>query len=235
MLMQTAVSVILSFGLSLSLLAHASSPVLTGPRKITVGIVSGESKESFESKVAPFFKSQWSQCNFCELKNLSRYDEAGKLDAKTLVSQLELTSDDISFLLIDVNWKYRAEDHKGLVDFLKKKTQAGVLVLGTTGYPKEGESSASIAKTVLGQIPDVVILGEINDRERLALTSYYGPEMLTAVKPPRDYMGQALGPAYFAARLAQNFSRRMPQDWLSHLRSQKIKSRKIWPQVEDFF
>jgi hypothetical protein len=59
--------------------------------------------------------------------------------------------------------------------------------------------------------------------------------MLTAIRPPKEYLGKGLGPAFFVSKFAQNYSRKLPHDWLVHFRTQKMKSRKIWPQVDDFF
>jgi hypothetical protein len=215
--------------------AVSDAPVLTAPGKITVGIVSAESREDFDSKIAPFFKDQWSKCGNCELKNLSTYDDKGKFNEKAILSQIQASPLGVTFLFFNVNWRFKAEDYGSLVEALKKITTTGTLVVGSTGYPKEGESSAPITRTVLGQIPDMVLVGEMNERERLLTTSFFGPEMLTAVKPPKDLIGKGLGPSYFVAKLAQNYSRRLPQDWLIHFRTQKLKSRKIWPAVEDFF
>ncbi len=214
---------------------EAAPPVLKAPGKISVGVVSGETRTDFESKVLPFFKDQWSNCSACEVRNLSVYDEKGNWNVRALVSELEASLSSVTFLLFNVNWRFRAEEDKVLVDLLKKATANGVIVIGSAGYPKEGESSAPLKRTVLGQIPDVVIIGEINERERLLGSSYFGPEMLTAIKPPRDYVGKGLGPSFFAAKLAQNYSRKLPHDWIVQFRNQKMKSRKIWPQVEEFF
>lgn len=212
-----------------------AEPVLKAPGKIVVGIVSSENRADFESKVVPFFKEQWANCSNCELRNLSSYDEKGNFNESVLAAQLEGSLSSVSFLLFNVNWKYRAEEHKALTELLKKVATGGMVVIGAAGYPKEGESSAPLSRTLLAQVPNLVIIGEINERERLLGASYFGPEMLTAIKPPKAYLGKGLGPAFFTAKFAQGFSRKLPQDWVSHFRNQKMKSRKIWPQVEEFF
>jgi hypothetical protein len=217
------------------MLKEPSPPVLKAPAMISVGIVSGESRVDFESKVLPFFKSQWSNCSSCEVRNLSVYDEQGNWSAKTLVKELEASLSSVTFLLFNVNWRFKIDEDKALVEWLKKATANGVIIVGSAGYPKEGESSAPLARTLLGQVPEVIIIGEINERERLLGSSYFGPEMLTAIKPPRDYVGKGLGPSFFAAKLAQNYSRKVPHDWIAQFRNQKMKSRRIWPQVEEFF
>lgn len=210
------------------------APVLKAPGKIVVGVISGESRTEFETKYNSFFKEQWSNCPNCELRNLSVYDDKGNLNEKALASQLEALAGETSLLFFNVNWRYKADEHKPLVDLLKKISEHEV-VIGSAGYPRSGESSAPLSRTVLTQVAGLIVIGEINERERLLADSFFGPEMLTAIKPPRDYVGKGLGPAFFVAKLAQSYPRRLPQDWLTHFRNQKMKSRRIWPQVEEFF
>lgn len=212
-----------------------SAPTLRAPGKIIVGIVSPEPRVEFESKVLSFFKDQWSSCSSCDLRNLTVYDDKGVFSEKQTLTELEQNAQGAQLVLINMNWRYKAEEHKVTVDLFKKLAAKNILLLGSAGYPKEGESSAPLSRTVLTQIPEMVIIGEINERERLLGSSYFGPEMLTAIKPPRDYIGKGLGPSFFTAKLALNFTRKLPADWLSHFRTQKMKSRRIWPQVEEFF
>lgn len=212
-----------------------SGPVLKAPGQTVVGIISAESRADFEARVAPFFKEQWRGCDSCLLKNISPYDDKGNFDEKSLAGAVEAAVPGISFLFFNVNWKFKSDEQKALLEILKKINAQGVLIVGSAGYPKDGESSAPLSRTLLSQIPEAIVVGEMNDRERLLGSSYYGPEMLTAIKPPRDWIGKGLGPSLFAAKLAQNYSRRLPKDWVSYLRTQKSRSRKIWPQVEEFF
>jgi hypothetical protein len=209
--------------------------ILKEAGKTVVGIISGERHEDFDKNLPAFFKDQWSRCSHCELLNISTYDENGNFDPKGLVAQLETNKSRVSFLFFNINWKFRPEMHKELVDEINKITNLGMLIIGNSGYAKDGESTVGISKTVLGQVPAVIIVGEINERERLLTASFFGPEMLTAVKPPRSYLSKGLGPSFFVARFAQNFTRRIPQEWITHFHEKKIKSRKLWPDTEDFF
>lgn len=206
---------------------------LKAPGKIIVGVLSPDSKVHFESGLKTFFQTQWSQCANCELKNLGVYKEDGLFDEKSSLEQLN-SLQGVSFLFLNFNLRYQEKEHKTLVEQLKKITAAPMLVLGSAGYPKEGEPSAQLSKTLLGQVPDMIILGEINERERMPSPAFFGPQLLTAVRPPKSFIGKQLGPAYFVAKFAPHYSRRLPQGWLNHFYEKKAKSRKIWPQAEDF-
>lgn len=215
--------------------AASQTAILTSPDKITVGMLSLESKDVFETKYASFFKGQWNKCASCEIKNLTMYNGEGKADLKAMAGQVEAAVGQVSFFFLNFNIKFNKEEYKEFAQVLRKVSQNGILIVGSSGMPPDGENSAPLSKTLLGQVQDALIIGEINERERLTATGFFGPEMLTAVRPPRDLIGQNLAPSLFVARLAESYTRKKPQDWLVHLRSQKSKSRKIWPQLDDFF
>ena len=93
-----------------------------------------------------------------------------------------------------------------------------------------------LSRTVNGQVPDIVIIGELTEKERLLARSYFGPEMLTALKPPKDYVGQGYSSLFFVSKLATSWNRKSASaDWLSSFKSTKSRSRKIWPDLGDFF
>lgn len=218
-----------------AVLAAPQIAILTSPDKITVGMLTLESKEVFESKYPSFFKNQWNKCNACQVRNLTVYGPDGKPDLKAMAAQIESAVGQVSFFFLNFNLKFNKDDYKDLAQVLRKVSQNGILIVGSSGVPPEGENSAPLSKTLLGQVQDALIIGEMNDRERLTATGFFGPEMLTAVRTPRDFVGQSLAPSLFVAKLAEAYNRKKPQDWIAHLRSQKSKSRKIWPQLEDFF
>jgi hypothetical protein len=209
-----------------------NNPTLTAPGKITVGIMSSESKQEFEATLGSFFKNQWSNCSQCELKNLSVYNDAGIFDEKLTLDQLSQPLN-VSFLFLNFNIRYSDKEHKTYVEALKKIKDTPTLIFAAAGYPRPGESSATLNKTLWGQVPDIIILGEINERERMPSPSFFGPQLLTAIRPPRDHIGKKLGPAFFVAKMAPQYSKKLPQGWSNHLFEKKNKSRRIWPQVEE--
>jgi hypothetical protein len=112
--------------------------------------------------------------------------------------------------------------------------ESGKLIVSPTGFPADKEISAPLNKTVLGQIPKILIIGEMNEKERLLPKSFYGPEMLTALRLPKD-LPEGIAPLMFASRLAENYKKHSHEEWLELLKNKKQKSRKIWPDLGDFF
>lgn len=198
-----------------------------------VGYFTAESQDTFEKKIKPFFDANKSPCKTCELVNLTPYDEKGNYSEKDLVDRIKKAPPEITLFFISWNRKY-TDQNKDLVDALTEKTEAGKMVISPTGYPPEKEPSMPLSRTVMGQAKDIIILGELTDRDRLhPPQSYFGPEMLTAIRPPKEYIGQGMGPLYFVSRLAGAWSRHTPVEWLQHFKTKKMKSRKIWLEVDD--
>lgn len=203
-------------------------------KKTTVVYFGQEKPEDFEIKVKPFFAEKVRSCKSCEIINFTPYTKDNEVDMDALVERIETLPESTSFVFFDFNM--RANEHnKGLLDLLNKKADSGLIVVGTAGAPKSTESSGSLSRTVLGQVHGALIIGELAERDRLMPTGFYGPEMLTAIRPPKEFMGQGLGPLIFAAALAENWQKRSPSEWSEHIRNKKMKNRKIWLDVSDLF
>lgn len=212
--------------------AVQASPI---PEKtVVLGVVESLSKQEFETSYLPLLKEQMSACKTCEVKNYSPYNDKGEFDPGQLRSRIEQAGKESKVLLLGYNTRMNSE-LSPVVETIKKVIQEGLMVVADVGVANPEEDGAPIAKTLMGQIPEVVLLGEVNERERLIANSYFGPQMLTAVRPPRDHIGKGYGSIFFVSRLVQSYHRRSVSEWRDHFHSVKSKSRRIWPPVEDFF
>jgi hypothetical protein len=219
--------VFLSWGVANS--ANAALPAA----KVSVVYFGLGSSAEFESKVKPVFQQNASACKSCELVNFTPYKEDGKVDMEALLTKIETVPADMKLIFFDFNIK--ANDHnKDLIEALNKKAGTGAVVVAAAGSPPTTESSSPLSRTVFGQVHDAVIIGELGDRERLLPTGFYGPEMLTAIRPPKE-TGEGYSAMIFVANLAENWPKRSPQDWVEHFKSKKSKSRKLWMGLNDLF
>lgn len=209
-------------------------PLANQPKAlVSVGIVDDESKAVFEEKILPFIKEQASPCNRCEFVNFSPYDKSGAFVESKLIDGLKNAAKS-SFVFISWN-RPMASDQQKIVDVLKKMVKDGTLIIATAGTAHMDQSTLPLGKTVLGQVPEIVIIGEMRENERLLQQSFYGPEMLTAIRPPKGIVEAGYSPALFAGKLAQNFQRKTGPEWLVHFRETKAKSRRMWPDTNEFF
>lgn len=202
--------------------------------KTTVGYFGQVPAAEFESKIKPVFEANSRRCKNCELVNLTPYSPTGEIDLKALSEKIETVPTEVSFVFFDFNTR-ATEQNKKWVEALNKKSAEGLLVVGTAGAPIAPESSGPLSRTVLGQVHGSFIVGELTDRDRLTPSGFYGPEMLTALRGPKDLLGQGYVPLIFAANLAENWHKRSSQEWSEHFKTKKIKTRKIWLSLNDLF
>lgn len=228
-MMKTLFAILLLCAFSFSMAAPAAVP----SAKTTVVYFGMASSEEFESKVKTIFNER-SGCKSCELVNYTPYTKEGTLDIAALQERINSLPSNTSFVFFDFNLKSN-ESTKPLIEAMNKRADLGLIVVGSAGVPREHEASGPLSKTMLGQVRGAVIIGELGERDRLVPMGFYGPEMLTAIRPPKDLMGQGYSPLIFAAEFADNYSKRTSQEWSEHFRTKKLKTRKIWLDLRDLF
>lgn len=226
---------ILLSGLVLLSLCAATDTVAAIPSGKTTVVYFGTLKaQDFNDKVKPVFEENARPCKSCELVNLTPYSKDGSVDMAALQEKLDALPSDTSFVYFDFNTRV-TEENKELVSLLSRKINSGLVVVGTAGAPNGSESSGPLSRTILGQAHGALIIGELAERDRLTPSAFYGPEMLTALRPPRGQVGQGYSPLIFAANLAGKWNKRNSQEWMEHFRTKKMKSRKIWLDLNDLF
>lgn len=221
--------------LSWTLVAQAAPTKTEDFQKVQVlGVLSRGPKADFEAKMPPLFREQFAACAKCELRNLTPYDAEGNVDWKQVPAALETASTQVPVLFISWN-DVASEKNKELVAALKAWTAKGLFLIGPAGEPEGEGPSHALSRTMLGQVPDAVIIGELNERESFPKRSFYGPEMLTALKAPPDLRGDNFAAVMFASRLVREWTRRPSTEWVSHFRARKSLSKRIWPGLDEFF
>lgn len=220
-------------------LSWSSTPTTTAEipveNKTTIVVISEKSQQEFEHHAANVFQEQFKKCQTgCQIKNITPYTKEGLIKEEDVAAAIETAPQQGNFLFFD--WNPRLDDKsKKVQESLAKTVQKGFLIVGIAGVAKEGQMVLPLHRTVLGSVPEIVIIGEMVGRENLFKASHFGPEMLTAVRPPRDSGQDGQGAYFFTSRLAQKWNDRTPGDWIVHFRDTKAKSRKIWPGIDDFF
>lgn len=199
---------------------------------IVLAVVSELSKTEFNEKLFPMLTKELAECSECQFLNLTPYSEKGLIQTDSLISTLEQNAGKFHILFFDFNEKMNNQN-KSLFEFLQKISEQNIVLVAAAGQPRQNEPSSMLTKTIFGQIKKAVIIGEIGEKDRLIGQSYYGPEMLTALRPPKEFIGQGYSPILFSTRLTKNFHKRA--DWPGYLNEKKLKSKKIWLDLNDLF
>lgn len=204
-------------------------------KDIEIAVVSSVNSTDFESQIMPFFKEQIKRCTTCRIKNISPYKKDGSLDVAQIATAINQARSSASFLYMHWNAKL-TEETKAVADALKSSVGEGFVVVGAAGMAAPHEPTLPLNKTVLGNVPGLVIIGDLEARERLPVKSFFGPEMLTAVRAPEEFVGKSFGSVIFVGRLAMAYYRKSSgKDWLDHFNMTKTKTRALWPRLDEFF
>jgi len=211
------------------LFAKGAIPSLT-PK---VYYFSNQKNEIFESRIKPFFAKQSLDCKSCQIVDWTPYDERGEFNFELLKVQIEKIPEENAILFFD--WNEKADPkNEFLEEILSQKIHKGMLVIANAGVAKPNSPIIPLNKSIFGRIQDVVIIGELEGRDVLPAQGFYGPQMLTAVRPPKELKGQGLGPLLFVSRFTNLSAKKTASDWLAYFREKKAKSRGVWPEMEEF-
>lgn len=209
------------------------SPHATPTKMITLSVVDPSPKTTFENTVSPPLRSQLNGCKACDVLNLTPYDGAGQFKEKNLLESLDRVPEKQSVLVLLYNRKFFPKEDEELVKKIKILIEKGVVVIATAGRPKAKEPTLSLNRTLWGQIPEILLIGELEGGERLVAGTFYGPELLTAMKPSPEFPGTDRGALQFAVRFLPHLKSREAHRWPSLLREKKSKIRQFWPRLED--
>ncbi len=221
------------FGL-LGCFNHVSQATeVSSTNTIVLGVFDRSSNDDFESKILPILQAEIAGCSQCVVKNFSSYDKKNHVivDKEVVLTQLKALIKESQVLFFNYNEKLN-DSNKFIGESLKEIGGDKALVF-SAGQPMENQPSAPLSQTLAGQVPGALIIGELGERDRLLGTSFFGPEMLTALRPPKDQIGLGLAPAIFAGRLAKFFKKRT--NWSEFLHTKKSTTKKIWLDINDCF
>ena len=220
--------------------AHAEDgPMIGRPQPPQVlQVWDSRPQAEFNEQILPVIQAEIARCKSCSVHNLTTYDASGQaVPPGTGVvwsswGTPEALSGQSAVLLINANFRMSAE-LKPWADYLNRLVDLGTVVVLAAGQPVKGENSAPLSVTLAGKINHGIIIGELGEKDRLLGASFYGPEMFTALHPPRDRIGQGGVPAQFAARLLSVYTKQ--SNWLQALAAKKSANRKIWMEMSDCF
>lgn len=209
-----------------------AAPDMGGVLKI--GYFSIQNKEYFENYVKPQFLKQYPSTSKYEIHDLNVYNEAGQVDFSQIEKTLSTLAPAFQILLFDFNM-VSTKETQSLEELLAKKASAGVLILASAGKKLENKNVSPLSRTVFGKNPQIIVLGERDRRDRIPMDSHFGPEMLTAIKPPADLEGKQAGVILFGAKLAQHWNRKKTEEWMPYFREKKEKNKRLWLDLENIF
>lgn len=212
------------------LFANASSPAKA---KVKVAYFGRVSDEEFNQNLKPLF-NEVAKCKDCEIVNWTPYDKNKRYDDSKILEKVKQLDESYRIVFFDWNDRHTAHPEE-LLEYLQTLRGRQQMLVASAGVPPEDQKTCPLNLTLFGKVDEAIVIGELLPRDVLWPKCFYGPEMLTAVRPPREHVGKGYGPLIFTARFAGHFHKRSPEEWTQFFRMKKSKSRKLWPELEDFF
>lgn len=225
---------LLVFSLNFVLFMGNGHAAKAAGKNVVMAVIDDEPRDVFEQRTLVLIKNELRNCTNCEVRNFTPYDKDGQFLESQLADSILQASKTANFLYLSWN-RPMAADHKKISDNIKAAVKEGFLIVSVTGAAGADQSTLPLNRTVVGQITGVIIIGELVERENLLAKSYFGPEMLTAVRAPKEHLGQGYAPLFFASRLASRWHSKESDQWSDHFTKTRLRSRKLWPNIEDFF
>ncbi len=213
----------------------SSTPTKTQPpsQQVRVAIIEAVSKSDFESKFEPIWKRQFDGCSKCGYQNFTPYNDSGEFDPKNLESALVAVK---GYAVIYLGWNQASNKNTVSIESkIQDLLDNGSLVIARTGVAGSDSQVLPLSKTIMTKVADVVIVGDLVEKERLYPRTFFGPEMMTAIQAPKSEDIKNIGALMFTAKLVQKYKNKEATQWLAHFKSIKVKSRKLWPSLNDVF
>ena len=152
---------------------------LTSPIKVfafsekCIALLDAPVGNSHQKKVFQILKSNIKKCTSCEVKNFPIYEKNGDLKKSKFLSQIESASKACRLLHLSWNTEFTVE-YQEVVNALQSAIQQGHLIVAAAGAPSEGKIAAPIQQSVLGQVKDIILVGELDSKNKLVINSFFG-------------------------------------------------------------
>ncbi len=196
-------------------------------------------KSHFDSHIKPLFADNSKCSKDCEVTDFSAFDreEMKKLEtdqrAKKLLEKMKKVGPGYSIVYFDFNLANHEslEPHQKLIK--KWFRDDGRLIIAHSGVSYGAEPTWPLSKTFLGSLKEVLIFGELMERDRLLTNSFFGPEMLTALRPAKSLMRMGVAPWVFVGQLSGVYQKRSNTEWVEHFQKKKKATKKLWLEGSD--
>jgi hypothetical protein len=194
-----------------------------GPEPIVIAVLDTGEHSPHQAKVVAALKALLVDCRICEIKTFPIYDSQGSLSEKTFLPALKRAAAESK--IIHLSWNTLSTPQMKEIEVELNRVSKVRVVIAAAGVP-ETEIAAPLSKTVMGKIPQVLIVGEAGPKGHLVANSYFGPEMLTALSVPE---GAPRGSSFSSLKLTAAIAKLMaknPQKSSSQIFEELQKAKK---------
>lgn len=142
-------------------------------------------QSDFAQRILPALQEELRSCDKCQVVNLTQYSASGEalpMSGAEWKSRWEKSQAKV--MLFPFN-ELASESNADFGRAVQAVAKDGALVVASAGLARPGETMTKLDRTLFGQMPDVMIIGDLGARERMHPSAFFGPQLLTALHLPR--------------------------------------------------
>ncbi len=154
-----------------------------------------------------------------KIQFLPIYEVDGQLLKRKFLQQIESAKQNCD--LVHLSWNLtHSSGFLEVESALSELARDSVVLVAAAGEPENLVRQRNLSESVIGHVPQALIVGERTAEGTLKFPSFTGAEMLTALESPKGREGSSFSSLYLTAEIFIRWPMRSKQEWLSW--SQKI-------------
>jgi hypothetical protein len=177
------------------------------------------------------FRKELKPCPDCRFEPRSIYEADGRLNEKTFLRELDRAAGRCD--LVHLSWNLPAEEKFSKVIEKLNSLARQKIVIAASGESETG-APVPLSKTVMGQVKEAFLIGELDSQKKLPRAAYYGPELLSAWPAPQGFPGSSFSSVLLTTAWAKAMAKHpeiTPTEWKSRVRAAKARSVHSFPTV----
>ena len=216
------------------------SAAMVKQRAIRIAVFDSGERHPHQKQVLAAFSKY---CPGAQILTFPIYDSKGQLKADQFSQQIQGAIKhraDIFHFSFNLPYSQRLMP---MAQTLKNHLASQLVVAAAGENPYNVNKIVPLSKTLMGQLPAVLLIGELNKKSQLAPRSSYGPELLTALRRDADFPpGSSYTAVQFTCALAQRLQSKGQQGqmdqkgrklWLQQIKTRRASSKNLYPSINE--
>lgn len=208
---------------------------------IEIGVFDSGPKNDHEKKVMQVLRQCLKSCPQCHLHSLPIYDNVGNLYEEQFIRQLKVGD---KYDILHFSWNMLSDVKTQVIERELNGRAQNKIIVAAAGETQQGDKMGlPLSKTVMGKVKNVLLIGELNDKRVLKLSSFYGKQLFTALPSVKNLKGSSFTSAQFTCYLAlelnrqklSNLTKQLVITILEQLRQKKQLSGQSYPKLDELF
>jgi len=186
-------------------------------------------------QVLQLIKKYSKGCQKIQIDLFPIYDRQGHFLQKEFLEKLKTL--DSSYTLIHLSWNLKmTPELQPLLTEMNRLSSRGVVIVAASGEPQQSDQIAfPIEETIMGQVQDAVLVGELDGKNKLPRSANYGSRIVAAFHPSSSLRGSSFTAPMASGKIAAAECHGISKKWANYFLQVKTRSLQSWPSLEEYF